>query len=130
MKKSIFAIIFTIASLFAVAQPTLYFKITTEVITTDGRSISSNAVVSFSTHPEAISDSKMPCDLNWWISEAAQDSGYAKIMPTTSLSGGTVLNVAYLQVTVPAQQFSYTVFQDWAKAWLQAIYGNNVTILN
>lgn len=133
MKKSILSILFTIASLFVFAQPTLYFKITTTVITTDSREIATGAVVSFKTYPESISGTNMPCDLTWWVSDAAQDSGYAKINTCTNLDnwGSTQLNVAYLTVTVPAQQFSYTVFQGWAKSWLEAIYGSgNVVILN
>lgn len=133
MKKLIFALALVTASLvsFAQSMPTLYFKITAPVITTDGRTISSGAVVSFVTHPESITNATLPCDLNWWVSEAAQDSGYAKIIPTTNLFNGQVLNTAYLPVTVPAQQFSYAVFQEWADTWLKSIYGSSkVVILN
>lgn len=133
MKKLILALAIVTASLasFGQSMPTLYFKINTVVITTDGRSITTGATVSFKTHPESITANTMPCDLSWWISEAAQDSGYATISVTTSLSNGTNLNVAYLTVTVPAQQFSYTVFQGWAKSWLEEKYGSgNVVILN
>lgn len=133
MKKLLITLSIVTASLvsFGQSMPTLYFKITAPVITTDGRTIASGAVVSFVTHPESISNATLPCDLNWWVSEAAQDSGYAKIIPTTSLFNGQILNTAYLPVTVPAQQFSYSVFQGWADAWLKSIYGsNNVVILN
>ena len=132
--KKLFLILFSAVSILASAQmPTLYFKITAEVTTTDSRTISSGAVVSFKTYPESISGTKMPCDLSWWVSEAAQDSGYAKIVPCEDLSNwqSTALNAAQLQVTVPAQQFSYVVFQGWAKTWLENIFGaGNVTILN
>ncbi len=132
MKKAILTLAISAIALIGYAQmPTLYFKITVPVITNDGRTIASNAVVSFTTHPESISNGTMPCDLNWWISNAAQDSGYAKVTPTTNLFNGLVLNVAYLTVTVPAQQFSYLVFQEWAETWLEGKYGEgNVVILN
>lgn len=134
MKKSIITLAFSLFAILGISQdmPTLYFRINAQVITTDGRIISANnAVVSFKTHPEAISNGTMPCDLNWWISAAAQDSGYAQITPITKLFKGTVLNVAYLTVTVPAQQFSYSVFQAWAKSWLEQKYGaGKVIILN
>ena len=132
--KNLFLILFSAVSILASAQtPTLYFKITAQVTTTDSRTISSGAVVSFKTYPESISGTSMPCDLSWWISEAAQDSGYAKINPCTDIENwnSTRLDAAYLTVTVPAQQFSYTVFQGWAKTWLETIFGvGNVTILN
>lgn len=134
MKKSILILVLSALSFCGFSQntPTLYFKINAPVITTDGRIISANnAVVSFLTHPEGITNATMPCDLNWWISASAQDSGYAKITPTSSLFNGVVFNVAYLDVTVPAQQFSYLVFQGWAKAWLESKYGSGkVIILN
>lgn len=134
MKKSIIITLFSLFAICGFAQnlPTLYFRINAPVITTDGRTIlANNAVVSFVTHPESITNGAMSCDLNWWISAAAQDSGYAKITPITKLFQGTVLNVAYLTVTVPAQQFSYSVFQAWAKSWLEEKYGaGKVIILN
>lgn len=134
MKKTILSLLISISALcgFSQTMPTLYFRINATVITSDGRTIAANnAVVSFLTHPESIINNTMPCDLNWWISAAAQDSGYAKISPVTKLFNGTLLNVAYLPVTVPPQEFSYSVFQAWAKAWLETKYGaGKVIIIN
>jgi len=134
MKKAIITLSLILTGILGFSQttPSLYFRINAEVITTDGRTISTNSVVvSFVTHPEAIVNATLPCDLNWWISNAAQDSGYAKITPITNLFHGTVLNVAYLPVTVPVQDFSYTVFQGWAKTWLEEKYGvGKVIIIN
>lgn len=132
MKKLLITLAITLTTLIGFGQmPTLYFKITVPVITTDGRTINSGAVTSFSTHPESINNGIMPCDLKWWASSVMQDSSYANIIPVTELFNGTVLTVAYLAVTVPPQQFSYTVFQGWAKSWLENKYGvGNVVILN
>ena len=132
MKRAltIFLILISFTS-FSQTLPTLFFKINTNVLTSDGRNVSNGSVVSFATFPEKISDSKMPCMLSWWVSESFRDSGYANIIPVNNLVDKTLLVSAELQVTTTPQNFSYVVFQGWAKTWLEDIFGSgNVVILN
>lgn len=109
----------------------LNFKINTTVYLADGQNIASGAVVSFKPYDNSITpDNTLPCDLRWWVSESAQTNNYAQVVVCKDTERKILLNTAYLPVTVPVEQFSYTVFQGWANIFLDNIYGaKNVQIL-
>lgn len=109
----------------------LNFKINANVFLADGQKIANGAVVSFLPYDNSITpDNKLPCDLRWWVSEGAQNLGYNKVTVCSDEERKNLLVNAYLPVTVPVEQFSYIVFQQWAKTFLEGIYGGgNVQII-
>jgi len=102
----------------------LNFQINTNVYLSDGQDIAKGAVVSFLPYDNSITpDNKLPCDLRWWSSEESQTKGYSKVSVCTDKERKNQLVNAYLPVTVPVEQFSYVIFQGWAKTFLEGIYG-------
>ena len=112
---------------------TLNFQINTKVLTSDGREITTGAVMSFMAYTNAITPAGLlPCDLRAWYDYDAQTAEWAKIMPCTNAVDRikTQLKNAYLQITVPVEDLSYTAIQGYALSFLENIYGSgNVQIL-
>ena len=111
----------------------LNFRINTTVLTSDGGSISTGAVVSFKQYTNSITpDGKIPCDLRWWYSYDAQTNGWTKISVCTNAVTRieTQLLNAYLQLTVPVEDLTYDIIQGYAQSFLEGIYGSgNIEII-
>lgn len=110
------------------------FQINVNVLTSDGRNVTTGAVVSFSAFSNKITpEEKIPCDLSWWASASAQTNNWDKITACTDAVDrtGTRLINAYLQIDVPVTDLTYEIIQGYAETFLEGIYGvGNITILN
>ena len=111
----------------------LNFQINANVLTSDGRNVTTGAVVSFKQYTNSITpDAKIPCDLRWWNSETAQTNNWAQILACTNAVTRveTQLTSAYLTLTVPVQDLTYDIIQGYALAFLEGIYGSgNIQII-
>lgn len=110
------------------------YKINAKVILSNGLSVESGVVVSFNPHTDSITkEGKIPTDLSWYSSQDAMDEKWAKIIPCTDAEKRieTQITDAYLQMTVPVNELSYSVIQQYGLTWLETIYGaGNIQILN
>lgn len=102
----------------------ILFQINAAVLTSDGGTVSTGAIVNCNPYTNAISDAgSLPCDLNWWISLTAATNKWDNVIACSDAARTNKLISVYLQIDISADQITYVYVQGLAKTYLEGIYG-------
>ena len=132
MKKIIITSFLAAISCFGFSQNLLTYRINAKVLLSNGDSIPTGAVCSFSAHVDNVGTTgKIAYGIDWYYSAQAKTNQWDKVYACSSSSNRTGTRILnwYQTVTDPTQ-VSYATMLSAIKTYLEGVYGvGNVEIL-